>query len=111
MITNNREIVDYILSNKLKEDEVIKEVTRYSDDEEYIMYIFNDKYDLWDDNGKISITRFNDRIPNLNGNIIYICSYEIISKNQAIKEINDKEKQEKIQRLKDELEKLESEVN
>lgn len=107
---NNREIVDYILSNKLKEDDVIKEITRYSNDEEYIMYIFNDEYDLWDDNGNISITRFNDEIPNLNDNINCTYIYEIISKEQAFKEIDNKDKQEKIQRLKKELEDLESQV-
>ena len=107
---NNREIVDYILSNKLKENQVIKEITKYSDDEEYVMYIFNDKYDLWDDNGKISITRFNDEIPNLNGNIMCTYIYQIISEEQAIKEIDNKDKQEKIQRLENELERLKKEV-
>lgn len=107
---NNREIVDYILSNKLKENQVIKEITKYSDDEEYVMYIFNDEYDLWDDNGKISITRFNDKIPNLNDNIMCTYIYQIISKEQAIKEIDNKDKQEKIQRLENELERLKKEV-
>lgn len=107
---NNREIVDYILSNKLKENQVIKEITKYSDDEEYVMYIFNDEYDLWDDNGTISITRFNDEISNLNGNIMCTNIYQIISKEKAIEEINNKEKQEKIQRLENELERLKKEV-
>ncbi len=107
---NNREIVDYILSNNLKENQVIKEIAKYSGNEEYVMYIFNDKYDLWDDNGKISITRFNDETPNLNGNIMCTYIYEIISKEKAIEEINNKEKQEKIQRLENELERLKKEV-
>ena len=108
---NNREIVDYILSNKLKENQVIKETRKESDGEEYAMYIFNNRYDLWDDNGHVSITRFNDDIPNLNGNIMCTYVYEIISKNQAIKEINKKDKQKKIERLRRELEELEREVN
>lgn len=103
---NNREIVDYILSNKLTENDVIK---RIEYDEDYyengicVMYLFNNKYELWDDNGEVSIFDFCDKK--------YNYKYEVISKEQAIEEINNKEKQEKIQRLENELERLKKEVS
>ena len=101
---NNREIVDYILSNKLTENDVIKRIEYDEDYEngESIMYLFNNNYELWDDNGEVSIFAFCDKK--------YNYKYEVISKEQAIKEIDNKDKQEKIQRLENELERLKKEV-
>lgn len=101
---NNREIVDYILSNKLTEDDVIKRI-EYDDNYENgecVMYLSNNSYKLWDDNGEVSVFDFCDKK--------YSYKYEIISKEQAIKEIDNKDKQEKIQRLENELERLKKEV-
>ena len=105
---NNREIVDYILSNKLTENDVIKEIEKdeYYKNDEAIMYIFYNWCDLYDDNGKVGIKRFCDEKPNLAGNIRFSYTYEIISKEQAYKEIEQKEIREKIERLERELREL-----
>ena len=92
---NNREIVDYILSNKLTEDDVIKRI----DEDKYVMYLYNDEFDLWNVNGDISIFAFCD-------NSNQGCIFEVISKEQAYKEIEQKEKKEKVERLERELKKL-----
>lgn len=106
----NREIVDYILSNKMDGTKVIKEIVRDNiDDEEYTMYIFYDGYDLFDDNGHVNIRRFCDEKPNLEGFFRETYTYEVISKEQAIKEIEQKEKQRKIEQLERELNKLKDE--
>lgn len=92
---SNREIINYILDNKLKQDDVIKEI-----EEDITMYIYNDGFDMWDVNGIVGILRFKDD-KNLN------LKYEIITEEQAEKEIYEKEKREKIQRLKKQLIELE----
>ena len=97
---NNRELVDYILSNKLKDDEVIKEICKY-ENEVSIMYIYNDNYDMWDENGQVSILRFTDDYE-------YKFTYQIITEAQAELEIEEEEKKEKIKRLKRELKELEN---
>ena len=99
---NNREIVNYILSNKLNEDDVIKEIVK---DDEFengicITYIYNDNYDMWDVNGPVSIFRFTDDYE-------YEYTYEIITEEQAQKEIEEYAKNEKIERLRKELKELE----
>lgn len=104
----NREIIDYILSNKLKENDVIKRIEHYYNSKS-VMYLWNDSFDLYDDNGKVSILSFKDEKPNLNKNINTYYTYEIISKEQAENEIEEKEKQEKIKRLEEELKKLKGE--
>ncbi len=98
---NNREIVDYILSNKLKKNEVIK---RIESDEDYengmsVMYLFHNEFELWDNNGEVSIFDFCDKK--------YNYKYEIIPETQAIVEINEEQKREKIERLREELKELE----
>lgn len=105
---NNREIVDYILSNKLKKDQVIKETEKNEDYEngEGIMYIFFDGIDLYDDNGEVSIRRFCDEKPNLAGNIRSSYTYEVISKDQALKEIDEKDTERKIELLEREINEL-----
>lgn len=106
----NREIVDYILSNKMDENKVIKKIVRDNiDDEEYIMYIFYDGYDLFDDNGYVNIRRFCDEESNLAGVFRETYTYEVISKERAIKEIEQEEKQRKIEQLERELNKLKDE--
>lgn len=105
---NNREIIDYILSNKLKENDVIKRIEHYYNNES-IMYLWNDEFDLYDDNGKVSILSFKDEEPNLNLNINSYDTYEIISREQAETEIKQKNKQEKIKRLEEELKQLKGE--
>lgn len=92
---NNREIVDYILSNKLTEDDVIKRI----DKDKYIMYLYNDEFDLWNVNGDVSIFAFCD-------NSNQGCVFEVISKEQAEIELQEKEKREKIERLERELREL-----
>ena len=89
---NNREIVDYILSNKLTQDNVIKRI----DKDKYIMYLYNDEFDLWNVNGNVSIFAFCD-------NSNQGCVFEVISKGQAEMELQEKEKKEKIERLEREL--------
>lgn len=101
----NREIIDYILSNKLKENDVIKRIEHYYNSES-IMYLWNDEFDLYDENGKVSVLSFRDEELNLNENINTYYTYEIISKEQAENEIEEKEKQDKIKRLEEELKKL-----
>ena len=100
---NNREIVDYILSNKLKEDDVIKEIEKDDDyvNGECIRYIYNDGYEMWDENGQISIFRFCDD----NGNY----KYSIITQDQTIEEREEERRKLKIEELKRELKKLENE--
>ena len=105
---NNREIIDYILSGKLKENEVIKRIEHHYNDIN-IMYLWNDSFDLYDDNGKVSILSFKDKKPNLNENINTYYTYEIISKEQAENEIEEKDRQNRINELEEELRKLKGE--
>ena len=101
---NNREIIDYILSGNLKENDVIKRIEHYHNNES-ITYLWNDEFDLYDDNGKVSIISFEDAKESLET----YYTYEIISKEQAENEIEKKEKQQKIKRLEEELKKLKGE--
>lgn len=103
---NNREIVDYILSNKLKEEQVIKEFYYYKGNLEYVRYIYNDGFDLYDDNGKVSVMHFCDQIPNLNGDITSKYKYVIISSEECEKEQKEKFRKEKIEELERELQRL-----
>lgn len=105
----NREIVDYILSNKLGNDEVIKETCKYYNDIS-TMYIYQHSGVLYDINGNVSITRFCDVKPQLSGNIAYHYSYEIISKEQATKEERIKELKHEIDSYKLELASLNKEL-
>ena len=95
---NNREIVDYILSNKLTQEDVIKRIYK---DELYVfvMYLYNDEFNLWDENGNVNIFSFCD-----DDKEYY--TYEVISKEQAEIELEEKAKKEKIERLERELRKL-----
>lgn len=104
---NNREIVDYILSNKLTINDVIKETIEYlNTNEKSIMYIYNNTVDLWDDNGKVTIMRFRDDKPSLNKTFNYKYTYEIISLDQASKELSQSEKEKRIEELESELRRL-----
>jgi hypothetical protein len=95
---NNREIVDYILSNKLTKDDVIKRI--YKDEMYiYIQYLYNDGFVLWDENGNVNIFSFCD-----DDKECY--TYEVISQEQAQEEIEEKLRKEKIERLERELRKL-----
>lgn len=95
---NNREIVDYILSNKLTEDDVIKRI--YKDEIYiYIQYLFNDGFNLWDENDNVNIFSFCD-----DDKECY--TYEVISREQAQEEIEEKQRKEKIERLERELKEL-----
>lgn len=95
---NNREIVDYILSNKLKEEDVIKKI--YKDEIDVsIMYLFNDEFDLWDENGNVNIFSFCD-----DDKECY--AYEVISKEQALKEIDEKNVKRRIELLEREINEL-----
>lgn len=99
---NNRELVDYILSNKLQKNDVIKEIEK--DDGyvngECIRYIYNDGYEMWDENDQISIFRFCDNNDN--------CKYSIITQDQAIEEQEEERRKLRIKELKRELEELEN---
>lgn len=104
----NREIVDYILSNKLKQNDVIKRTEHYYNSES-VTYIWNDEFYLYSENGVVSVLSFKDEKPSLDGNINIYYTYEIISKEQAESEIKEKEKNEQIERLEEELKKLKGE--
>lgn len=96
---NNREIVDYILSNKLKEDEVIKEINKESR-EEYIYYLLNDGFEIYDIYGsKKNLLSFSDKYSKDS-------IFEIISSEQFKKEISIKEEKEEKERLLKQLEKI-----
>ena len=98
---NNREIVDYILSGKLKPQQVIKK-TYNNDYEEDYMYIYNDGYDIWNDNGSLSILYFQDKEEDKS-------TYEVISRTDALREIEKQEREERIKKLEEELTKLKKE--
>lgn len=98
---NNREIVDYILSGKLKPQQVIKK-TYNNDYEEDYMYIYNDGYDIWNDNGSLSILYFRDKEKDKS-------TYEVISRTDALREIEKQEREERIKKLEEELTKLKKE--
>lgn len=98
---NNREIVDYILSGKLKPQQVIKK-TYNNDYEEDYMYIYNDGYDIWNDNGSLSILYFRDKEEDKS-------TYEVISRTDALREIEKQEREERIKKLEEELTKLKKE--
>lgn len=94
---NNREIVDYILSNKLKEDDVIKETDR-ENGEPYIYYLLNDGFEFWYYNGdRKSLIHFSDKYSKFS-------SFEIISKEQYKKEIYIKQEKENKEKLLKQLE-------
>lgn len=98
---NNREIVDYILSGKLKPQQVIKK-TYNNDYEEGYMYIYYDGYDIWDDNGSLSILYFQDDKEDKS-------TYEIISRIDALQEIEKQKREERIKKLEEELIELKKE--
>lgn len=108
---NNIELVNYILDNKLNENMVIKEYCYYDDSLESVMYLFNNGYRLWDDNGEVSIMRFRNERPSLSEKIHCSYRYEVISKDKALEEIAEQEKQFKIERLENELRLLKGEDN
>ena len=105
---NNREIIDYILSGKLKKNDVIKRIEHYYNSKS-VMYLWNNEYDIYDDNGIVSILSFKDGTPNLNGNINTYYTYEVITKEQAQYEIEEKDRQNRINELEEELRKLKGE--
>lgn len=100
---NLKELFEKIYNDEIKEENVIVEhIQDY--DEEYDNYILNDGFDFWDINGIKSLSFFkNDNTEK------YKTIYSIISKEEYDEIVEEKEKQEKIQRLKNELKKLEGE--
>ena len=108
---SNREIIDYILSNKIKINDVIKEHYYYKDKKEYATYIFYNGLDFYDDNGAVNITRFCDQEPDKSGIIQNKYEYEIISKEEANREIDENIRLERIYRLEKELKTLKGEIN
>lgn len=98
---NNREIVDYILSNKLQPQQVIKK-TYNNDYEEGCTYIYYDGYNIWNDNGDLSILYFRDDKEDKS-------TYEVITRTDALQEIKKQEREEKIKKLEEELTKLKKE--
>lgn len=98
---NNREIVDYILSGKLEPQQVIKK-TYNNDYEEGYMYIYYDGYDIWDDNGILSILYFKDNKEDKS-------TYEVMSRKDALQEIEKQKREEKIRKLEEELTELRKE--
>ncbi len=95
---NNREIVDYILSGKLKPQQVIKKTYNNGYEEGY-MYIYYDGYDIWNDNGSLSILYFQDNEKDKS-------TYEVISRTDALQEIEKQEREERIKKLEEELTEL-----
>ena len=100
---NLKELFEKIYNDEIKEENVIVEhIQDY--DEEYDNYILNDGFDFWDINGIKSLSFFkNDNTEK------YKATYSIIPKEEYNKIIEEKNKQEEIQRLKKELKKLEGE--
>lgn len=98
---NNREIVDYILSNKLQPQQVIKE-TYNNDYEEGCTYIYYDGYNIWNDNGDLSILYFQDDKEDKS-------TYEVITRIEALKEIENRERDKRIKQLEQELAELKKE--
>ena len=98
---NNREIVDYILSGKLKPQQVIKKTYNNNYEEDYI-YIYYDGYDIWNDNGSLSILYFQDDEEDKS-------TYEVISRTDALEEIEKREREERIKKLEEELAELRKE--
>ena len=95
---NNREIVDYILSGKLTPQQVIKKT--YNDG--WKVYIYYDGYDIWNDNGFLSILYFQDDKEDKS-------PYEIISRIDALQEIEKQKREERIKKLEEELTELKKE--
>lgn len=100
---NLKELFEKIYNDEIKEEDVIVEhIQDYG--EEYDNYILNDGYDFWDINGVKSLSFFkNDNTEK------YKITYSLISREEYDEIVEEKEKQEKIQRLKKELKKLEGE--
>lgn len=85
---NNREIVDYILSGKLKPQQVIKKTYNNNYDDGY-MYIYNDEYNIWNANGSLSILYFQDDKDDKS-------TYKVISRIDALQEIEKQKREERI---------------
>ena len=113
---NNREIIDYILSGSLTEEDVIKKTTKdpFYENGESISYITNDGYTLYDDNGPVSILSFRDdksdyTVETLAGHTTECTTtYEIVSREQYQKEIDEMNIQKEITYLRRRLAELES---
>lgn len=88
---NNREIVDYILSGKLKPQQVIKKTYNNNYDEDY-MYIYYDGYDIWNDNGSLSILYFQDDEEDKS-------TYEVMSRIDDLQEIEKQKREERIKKI------------
>ena len=95
---NLKELFEKIYNDEIKQDNVIVEhIQDY--DEEYDNYILNDGFDFWDINGVKSLSFFKKDNT----------EYSIISKKEYDKIIEEKDRQEKIERLENELKKLKGE--
>lgn len=100
---NLKELFEKIYNDEIKETDVIVEHVSDCYDK-YNRFILNDGFDFWDENGVKSLSFFrNDNTEK------YKTIYSIISREEYDKIIEEEIKQEKIQRLKNELEKLEGE--
>lgn len=98
---NKSELLTKIYNGEIKEDNVIIEHDK--EEPEYDMYIQNDGFDYWyyDGDGVISLNFITKDKDDEN------YEYTIISKEEFKKILVNKEKQDKIRRLKEELKRLE----
>lgn len=97
---NQKELFEKIYNEEITDNEVI--VQKHKKDEEDIDYIINDSFDFWYYNANHIVSlyffkKYNDY------------EYDIISKDEFEKIINEQERQEKIKKLKEELAILERE--
>lgn len=112
---NNREIMDYILSGKLTQEDVIKKTEKdpFYEGGEKISYLVNDGYYLNDMyTGVVSVLSFMDSNSHYTRTTLAghttecTVTYEIITKEQAKKEIDDKRKEDEILELRRRLAEL-----
>lgn len=106
---NNREIIDYILSGKLTEEDVIKKTEKnpFYEDGECVSYLYNDGYYLSDTQiGVASILSFMDSKTNYTVQTLpgefteCTTTYEIIDKETMHDEILNKNKEKEITDIK-----------
>lgn len=95
-----RELFEKIYNGEIKEDDVIIQISK--DGEEYNRYIVNDGFDYWYHNGDevISLSFFKKEYDE------DVTSYDLISKREFLRRIEEKEKQREIKELQNRLAEL-----
>lgn len=91
---NKEEIIKKLYNKEITKNDVIVQWENGDKEKEYPMYIMNDGFDFWNVNGVVSL-RFIFKDDDY--------TYEIISTTEYKKRIEEKERQEKIKKLEEEL--------